>query len=166
MPVAGFVWAEIRKAVPEEPEPLKRPYKGRLYSANKQTPYDPDVYETTVREGDPSGYHEGLYDEFLEFLRTEGSTTFHRRHQIHRNDTELDSCGYNIWLEACEMTDPNLRIYPSAGRFTCNGCAFSEPCLALNRGEDVAHYMDTMYEKKDRHYYDEKPSSTDKTGRG
>lgn len=166
LPVAGFVWAEIRKAVPAEPEPLSRPYKGRLYSANKQTPYDVEVYEQTVKEGDPSGYFNGLYDVFIEYLKGEGMNTFHKRHQVHRGDVELDSCAYNIWLEACEMTAPNLRIYPSPGRFTCNGCAFAEPCLGLNRGEDVAHYMATMYEKKDRHYYDEKPLSTDKTGRG
>ena len=166
MPVAGFVYAEIRKAVPEEPEPLKRPFKGRLYSANKQTPFDAEVYERTVMEGDPSGYEHGLYDEFIEYLKTEGSNTFHKRHQVHRNETELESAGYNIWLEALEMTDPNLRIYPSPGRFACNGCAFQEPCLGLNRGEDVKYYLETMYEKKDRHYYDEKELSTDKTGRG
>lgn len=160
--VAGFVYAEIKKAVPTEPEPLKRAYKGRLYSANKQDAYDADLYEQTVQEGDPNGYHNGLYDEFIEYLRTEGSTTFHLRHQVHRNSDELRSAGYNIWLQAKEMTSPDLPIYPSPGRFACKGCAFQEPCLGTNRGEDVQYYLDSMYEKRNKHYYEDAPPSTDK----
>lgn len=165
LPVKGFVYAEIRKAVPTEPEPLKRPYRGRLYSANKQDAYDLEMYVNTVKEGDPNGYFNGMYDEFIEHLESVGAQVFHKRHQVHRNDEELASTGYYIWLEAQEMTNPELRIYPSPGRFGCTTCAFATPCLMTNRGEDVQYYLDSMYEKRGYHYWEEAPPSTDKPGR-
>lgn len=159
-PIAGFVYVEIKKVAPEEPEPLQRPYKGRMYPVNKQTVTATyDQYLDTVKENDPTAYANGLYDEFLDYLKE--SVRFHLRHEIHRSDAELRSAGYNIWLEAQEMTDPNSRIYPSKGRFSCSGCAFWEPCLSKDRGEDYQYTLDTMYEKRERHYF-EIQSSTDK----
>jgi hypothetical protein len=160
--VAGFIYAEIKKAVPSEPEPLKRPYKGRLYSCNKQKAYDKDLFVKTVSEGDPGAYHDGLYDEFIEYLETEGATLFHARHQVHRNEEELRNAGLAVWQEATEMLNPDLQIYPNAGRFNCGGCAFIEPCLGTNRGEDVQYYLDSMFDKRIRHYYEDAPASTDK----
>ena len=146
-PVAGFVYVEIKKVAPEEPEPLARPYKGRMYPVNKQkitATYD--QYLSTVKENDPIAYNNGLYDEMLEYLQD--NNRFHLRHQIHRSETELANAGHYIWLEAQEMVDPNTRIYPAKGRFTCNGCAFKEPCLSMDRGEDYKYTLDTMFEKR------------------
>lgn len=96
LPIAGFIYAEIKKGVPEEPEPLKRPYRGRLYSTNKQSNFEAESFRRTVEENDPYAYAQGLYDEFLEYLEGEGSTLYHRRHQVNRNDKELEAAGYNI----------------------------------------------------------------------
>lgn len=161
--VKGFVYVEIKKAVPGEPEPLTRRYKGRLYSTNKQMDYDWELYQQTVAENDSYAYENGEYDEFIEHLK---QLKFHLRHQVHRSREELLEASKNIWLEACDMTDPNLRIYPSAGRFSCGSCAFSEPCLGTNRGEDVEYYLESMYDKRKRHYWEDAEQSTDKTGRG
>lgn len=162
-PIAGFIYAELKKVAPIEPEPLSRPYKGRLYSTNKQAITSThSMYKTTVQENDPIAFHNGLYDEFLQHLKD--NARFHLRHEIHRNEHELQEAGFNIWQEACDIIDPNLKVYPSAGRWTCNGCAFKEPCLGMNRGEDYQYYLDTMYEKRERHYF-ERPPSTDKPGR-
>jgi hypothetical protein len=161
-PVAGFIYAELKKIAPAEPEPLKRPYKGMIYSTNKQaTTATYEMYLTTVKENDPIAYHNGLYDDMLQHLKD--SSRFHLRHQIHRNEHELQEAGYNIWLEASDIIDPNLRIYPSPGRFTCKTCAFFEPCLGQQRGEDYQYYLDTMFDKRERHYF-EKPPNTDKRG--
>lgn len=162
-PIAGFIYAELKKVAPAEPEPLSRPYKGRLYSTNKQSVTSTyEKYRTTVAENDAIAYHNGLYDEFLEHLKTE--SRFHLRHEIHRNEHELEEAGFNIWQEACDIINPNLRVYPSAGRFNCRTCAFWEPCLGMNRGEDYKYYLDTMFEKRERHYFEREPS-TDKPGR-
>ena len=163
-PIAGFVYAELKKAVPVEPEPLSRPYKGKMYSTNKQfitTTYA--LFYSTVKENDPSAFYAGLYDDFLEHLKKDAK--FHLRHEIHRSEEELANAGYNIWLEACDITDPKLRLYPSAGRFTCNGCAFKDPCIMMNRGEDFSYTLDTLYDKREKHYFERQPS-TDKPGRG
>ena len=161
--IAGFVYAEIKKAVPGEPEPMTRRYKGRLYSTNKQASYDPDLYAKIVEENDPEAFFAGEYDEYIEHLRL---SVFHVRHQVHRNSDELDSADYNLWLEASDMVDQGLRLYPSPGRFSCESCAFLTPCVGKNRGEDYQYYLDSMFEKRTRHYYEDAPASTDKTGRG
>lgn len=164
LPVAGFVYAEIKKAVPEAPEPLQRPYKGRLFSTNKQLATTYELYSKTVEENDPSGFYGGAYNNFLEYLQSNEATAFTKRHEITRNETELRNAGLDIFNEAADMVDPNLRIYPSAGRFSCSFCAFQEPCLAMNRGDDYQYTLNTLYEKRDRHYWEAKPSTDSKGG--
>jgi hypothetical protein len=160
--VAGFIYHEFKKATPEEPEPLVRTYKGRRYSTNRQKMYDPDVYEETVKDNDPVAYSRGEYDEFIEYLREEGGT-FYKRHVIHRSKTELEQASYNLAMEAAEMTDAGLRIYPSPGRYSCNFCAFREPCMATNRGEDVDYTLQSLFEKREKLYYETALPNTDKS---
>jgi hypothetical protein len=162
--VVGFVYAEIKKAVPSEPEPLTRRYKGRLYSTNKQEAYDATLYRRTVEENDTQAYLDGCYDEFLEYLETVGETTFHRRHQVDRNEDELRAAHEHIWLEACDMID-NPRIYPQPSKFSCASCAFQQPCVAKNRGEDVEYLLASLYDKRERHYYETAEKTTEKAGR-
>jgi len=165
--VAGFIYAEIKKAVPEEPELLSRPYKGRMFSTNKQQTTTLALFRNTVSENDVEAYESGAYDDFLEYLK-HNAPQFHARHQIHRNDEELRQAGEMIYLEATEMTNPSLPIYPNPGRFHCkgftdaSGCAFWEPCLGKNRGEDYEYTLETMFEKRTRHYWEEAQPSTDK----
>jgi hypothetical protein len=161
--VAGFIYHEQKKAFPVEPEPLARPRLGCAYSRNKTMDCDWQTYEATVRENDVYAYEQGYYDDFIEYLREFGGV-FHKRHQISRTWQELVNAGQDLYREAQEITDPNLRIYPSPGRFSCNFCAFKDPCLAKNRGEDYQYALDTMFEKRERHYYE--APSTDKPDRG
>lgn len=168
IPVAGFLYMELKKAVPEQPEPLLRARLGRVYSTNKQMATTVELYQQTVEEGDPEGYERGLYDDFIEYLHSDEAPKFHLRHMVTRNDHECHEAGINIWKEAKEMTNPDLAIYPSPGRFHCkgfsadSGCAFWEPCLGQNRGEDVQYALDTMFEKLDRHYWETAEPTTDK----
>jgi hypothetical protein len=163
LPVVGFVYAEIKKTYPQEPEPLKKAFRGRLFSTNKQNSYDYDLYKRTVAELDPEAYQAGLYDDFLEYLAGE-ENAFARRHQIHRSPEELKNAGRMIYLEALDMTDSNLRIYTNAGRFSCGGCAFQQPCLGQNRNEDYQYTLNTMFDKRRYHYYEDKEPSTESKG--
>lgn len=162
--VAGFVYHEQKKAMAEEPEPLKRPYKGALYSQNRQNTYDYEVYKTTVEENDPNGFLAGLYDDYLEYLRD--NNVFYKRHTITRNTYELQEAGRNIASEAREITNPALGIYPSSGRYSCGFCAFKEPCLAKNRGEDYMYTLESLFEKREKLYYEIAESNTDKPLKG
>jgi hypothetical protein len=162
--VAGFIYAEIKKAYPEEPEPMKHARLGRLYSVSKNANYDPNTYIATVSENDPTAYDNGLYDEYIEWMKESGAGRFQQRHQIFRNDDELDSAGENIWAEAADITNPDLRIYPAPGRFGCRFCAFQGPCMSKNRKEDYVYELSTMFDKRRYHYWEDKEPSTEGKG--
>lgn len=164
--VVGFVYVEIRKAYPSPPKELSRLYKGRKFSTSKTEFSTPEQYRKFVEENDPLAYAQGLYDEHIGWLKSEGPK-FHQRHQIHKNDKEIEMAGYNIWLEAQDMTQ-NPRIYPQPGRFSCNTCLFKQPCIGMNQGEDYVYTLDSMFDKQEKHYYElvdeaqEKKRSTEK----
>jgi PD-(D/E)XK nuclease superfamily protein len=147
-PIRGFIYSEIKKGFPEPPTQNIVPRQGRWFSVNRQQNTDYDTYLKTVQEHDTQAYEAGYYDEFLEFLKTEG-IQFHQRYQIHRSDIELQNAGNMILLEAEDMIDDCLRIYPNAGRFGCNTCAFRQPCLGKNNGEDYEYTLKTMYKHDD-----------------
>lgn len=158
--VQGFVYVEIKKAYPSNPKELTRLYKGRRFSTDKNTLTTAEMYREFVMEHDEQAYLEGLYDEHLAWLKREGPR-FHQRHQIHKNDAEVDAVGHNIWLEAQDIVN-NPRVYPQPGRFSCNTCLFKQPCIGKNMNEDYQYTLDSMFEKRTRHYYEEneeKPST-------
>jgi len=157
--VAGFVYVEIKKTFPQAPEVLKRAYKGRLVSTNKLTMTTPELALKTIQKHDINGWQMGLYDEYLHWLSSEGPG-FTQRHQIHKNEAEVENAGKVIALEALDMID-EPRVYPQPGRFSCTWCSFRQPCLGQNMGEDYLYTLSTMFEKKELHYYEEKEASTE-----
>lgn len=160
--VRGFIYVELKKAFPEAPQRNVNIRQGRAYSVNKQQAVDYETYLATVKEHDTEAYEAGLYDEFLTFLQNEG-INFHGRYQVVKDDLELEEIERNLYMEAAEMTSPDLRIYPSAGRFSCSFCAFRQPCLEKNRQGDYQYMLDTLFEKRDKHYW-VKELSTEKQG--
>ncbi len=157
---AGFVYVEIKKAYPQNPERLTRLYKGRSFSTNKDFLTTYDMALSTFQREDNAAWQMGLYDDYLIRLKSEGPR-FTQRHQIHKNENEIAEAGRVIALEAMDMTQTNLRIYPQPGRFSCNWCLYKTPCLGVNMGEDYQYTLDTMFEKRDRMYWEEKKASTD-----
>jgi hypothetical protein len=163
IPIAGFLYMEIKKGFPQEPEPLKRSYRGCLYSKSKSNDYDYESYVNTVEENDPVAFAAGFYDDYLEWLRDVG-VQFHKRHQIHRSVDELHIAGDYLFNVAADITDPNLRVYPTPGRFSCGFCAFIDVCKGMNRGEDVQYLLDTAFDKRRYHYWEDAPASTESKG--
>lgn len=161
--IAGFIYHEQKKGFPEEPEPLSRRRLGCLYSVSKSQNTNYDLYLKTVQENDAGAYEMGVYDEFLEWLKENGGV-FHQRFVVHRNETELMQAARNIYLEALEMTNPSLPIYPNAGRFGCATCAFRQPCIGQNQGEDFQYTLATMFDKRRYHYWEDKNPSTESKG--
>lgn len=157
---AGFVYVEIKKAYPQEPELLTRKYKGRSVSTNKNFMTTHEMFLKTIQTHDPDAWQMGLYDDHLLYLKSEGPR-FTQRHQIHKNAHEIQEVGRVIAMEAMDMTDVNLRVYPQPGRFSCNWCLFRQPCLGMNMGEDHQYTLDTMFEKRTKLYWETKEASTD-----
>jgi len=156
---AGFVYVEIKKNYPQPPERLSRLYKGRAFSTNKDFMTTHDMFLATVQKEDNAAWQMGLYDDHLLRLKTEGPR-FTQRHQIHKNMHEIEEAGKVIAYEAMDMIG-QPRIYPQPGRFSCNWCLFKQPCLGKNMGEDYLYTLDTLFERKTLHYWEQKEASTD-----
>lgn len=161
--IAGFIYHEQKKSFPEEPEPMQRRRLGCLYSVSKSQNTNYDLYVKTIQENDNAAYEGGYYDEFLEWLKENGGV-FHQRFVVHRNETELQQAAWNVYKEAVEMTNPDLLIYPNAGRFNCTTCAFRQPCIGQNQGEDFLYTLSTMFDKRRYHYWEDKVPSTESKG--
>lgn len=159
--IRGFIYHEQRKAFPEPPEQNKFVRLGRKYSISKQQATDYDTYSEYVAEHDKEAFEVGLYDEFLDFLRNEG-IIFYRRFKIYKSDFELEQYEKNLVAETLDMIDPNVRIYPTPGRFSCGGCAYKEPCLSMNAGQDYEYTLQTMFVQQEPYYRRNLPLSTER----
>jgi hypothetical protein len=156
--IRGFIYVELKKGFPEPPNENKVRRLGRKFSVSKQINTDYQTYLKTVMTQDASAYQQGLYDEFINWLQSAGPR-FYEAHKIPKPEQTLDNIGYYIYLQAKEMTNPELSIYPSPGRFTCGWCAFQGPCIDKTAGRDYEYALDTLYEIKPRYYENRKPST-------
>jgi hypothetical protein len=152
-PVAGFVYHEQRKAVPEPPKALLRHMGGRAFSTAKNANTDYPTFMKTIFDQDQQAFAAGYYDEYLKWLKEEGPR-YWQRHQVTRNTTELQNAWDNMVAEAHDIID-NPRIYPQPGRFSCPSCAYRQPCLGKSQGEDYQYLLETTFEKRQRHYFEE-----------
>lgn len=157
-PVAGFVYHEQKKAIPEPPKKLTRIVKGRSYSTakNANTTYEDFLRE--VSQNDYRALEAGFYDDYLLWLRNEGPQ-FYQRHQVHRNRHQIETAWEEMIEEAKDII-LNPRIYSQPSRFGCNTCAFRQPCLGKNMGEDYYYTLDTLFEKRTKHYFEEEEPIT------
>ena len=127
IPVEGVIINELRKSVPKEPQVNQN---GTM-SQNKSQRTSAIMFRKKLEE---QGLADGPYTEYIEHL--EQKSLFFRRTTLYRGQEELDIVEQLIKLEAEDMLDPNVRIYPNPSRFNCNGCAFFAPCLAKLDGSD------------------------------
>jgi hypothetical protein len=160
--VRGFIYHEMKKGYPKPPNKNKQQRLGCWFSKNKQQDLSLDLYLETIKEHDLEAYEEVRYDDILEYLKEE-EIRYYQRFQIHKSDYELEQIGLNIGYEALDMIDPGLRVYPSPGRFSCQTCAFRQPCLGQNQGEDYMYTLKTLFEQKE-HYYVREEASTESKG--
>jgi len=163
LPVRGFVYHEQRKGFPGPPKRNASRRLGRLFSVAKNQDTDLETYLHTVQREDPEAMAEGLYNDFLHYLEEEG-TMFWKRYQIHKNHDELISIAEGISWEAWEMTRKTTPLYPNSGRFSCTTCAFRQPCLGMNSGEDYQYTLNTLFERREHYWLRETPSTESKGG--
>lgn len=162
--IRGFIYVELKKGFPQPPPEMKVVRLGRSFSVSKQLDTDADTYTRTVSARDKGAYTAGLYDEYIAYLKAEGPR-FINHHTVRRTSIQLDNFESDLLDQAFEMTDPNTRIYPSPGRFSCGNCAYKEPCLDKNQGGDYHYALQTVYQIKPR-YYVLREATTDHAGVG
>lgn len=145
--IKGFIYAELRKAFPESPKMLQRRYGGKLYSTSKQQPTTYAMAEQSFKVYDAQAYDAGLYNDYLEFLKeSPDKPKFHQRFAIRQPDAKLRNCLDNAAMEAMDMVNPNLMIYPSTGKFNCSTCAYLDPCVGKFLDEDYDYTIESMFE--------------------
>lgn len=144
--VAGFIYHQQKKGFPAAPAENKHRRLGRLYSTNKSQDTDYETYLNHVLKHDYKAYTDGCYDEFLDFLKEQG-VRFYNRAEVHKSQEELNEIGRNIYLEAKDMVNSELPMYPSMGKMSCSSCAYSQPCIGKNQGHDYIYTLNTMFDK-------------------
>ena len=135
LPIQGVIYNRLLKSVPKPPQELVR----GGFSQNKQQKTTYAIYKKTLEENNEPY---APYADFLEYLKAQPNSFF-ARHQVHRNQTELQNLERQIVMEAIEMLDDPW-IYPNPGMFNCMGCAYRIPCLAVNDGSDLTYIMENF----------------------
>ena len=143
--VKGFLYIEIAKGYPMAPNLNKRKTKGCWYSVSKSQPTTYDIAKPIFELYDKEAYDEGLYDGYLTFLQSGGAPKFSQRFAIRQSETKSKNILLNTGMEASDMVDKNLPIYPSPNKFMCGSCPFYEPCLEKLNGEDYQTTLENNY---------------------
>lgn len=73
---------------------------------------------------------------------------FFRRTQIPRSRKELKNASRQLALEALDLANPEVRIYPNPSLENCRYCDYLRPCIAMNEGLSASAVLETSYRKR------------------
>lgn len=147
MDVRGFVYVEYRKDFPKPPKVLTRAYKGRIFTTDKNFGTDLAHYMEALEKHHPQGLADGVYEDYIAYLKSKDRPRYHERFPVVKTKKQLANIGEVLYDTASEMVNPGLRLYPTVGQFSCNGCAYRPPCLAMFMGDDYTHSLTTSFNK-------------------
>lgn len=144
--LAGIVYQALRKAAPKPPTLLK----AGTPSLNKQTECTTaQLFDKTINELGLRALYEAdvKMQAYYSHLVSMGDKQFVWREPVVRNKSQKESAGYRLYLEALDMFDPNIRIYPNPTKdYTCLNCIFRQPCVSLEAGYDWESMIADNYE--------------------
>ena len=155
--IGGFEYFESKKMAPETPEPMKRRSSGRLYSVDKTKPYIYDTYLAEIESGDPVAHGQGLYDEYLTWLKVEGPQ-FYRMTKVRKSQFAMEAMEEFLRAMAHDILQSRVhtdRQYPSPTKFGCLYCEFRQPCIERMNGQPYDDMIDALFVRKKKHYYEE-----------
>jgi len=137
MPVAGFIYQQHRKVVPHEPAFLA---SSKMFSIAKNQMTTHTLYRVALLKlyGSIASAPEPNV-QFLNYLATQEDQkrdSLIRRDFVERNQAQIDSEEIKITLEAYEMLNPDLPLYPNPTRDCSWDCDFRLPCMHLDSGLD------------------------------
>jgi hypothetical protein len=91
--------------------------------------------------------HDTKMQAYYAWLLESGDERFVNRYIARRNKYQKASAGRRLFLEAQDMCDPGLRIYPNPTKdYSCLNCAFRAPCIAMEDGSDWQSMIDDGFE--------------------
>lgn len=135
MRVAGTLYNELRIDTAERPT----------------APAQARVGEPQGFEQEPAAQHRRMYAHAKQGRSPELNTQsndYFRRTQIPRSRAELANAGKQLALEALDMTNPELSLYPNPSRENCGHCPYRKPCIAINDGSVPGPILKSWYRKR------------------
>src|SRR5919206_2526108 len=145
--VAGYILAEIRKDYPKPPARLRRKHNACLFSTSKEQPTTHKLFRWYVAHHDPDGLGAGVYDNYLDFLRSADAPVFHKREPVEKSLGELEQIGLNLIREVRDMLRPDQEIYPEQDRMSCKNCEFRPPCEMMQHGMPHEPALEATYRR-------------------
>lgn len=143
LPVAGFIYQQHRKVVGHEPAFLAG---SKSFSVAKNQVTTHALYKNAL---------EKLYGtvekapnvnvQFLNWLAGQEDQRrdyFIQRDFIERNEAQIANEGIKILMEAYELLDPDLPMYPNPTRDCSWDCDFQMACIALDSNLDWTHELE------------------------
>ena len=149
-PIAGFIYQQHRKLVPDEPRFVAS--TGRLSTAKNQSTTH-RLYRHAMKKlyGDPNKAPVETIDYLNGLLQTESehADKFIRRDFIYRNEHQAEAEGAKLMLELEEMLNPDLPLYPSPTRDCGHLCSFMNACVSMDDGSDWQRELEIGFKQKD-----------------
>jgi hypothetical protein len=139
MKIAGVIYNELRKAVPNEPCAATIPTRSVLTK--------PDVVQKLLPRLQPRGLYRQAVREPEHRVEQRGNAFF-RRTAIARSQKELENACRQIALEALEIADPDSPLYANPVWESCSACAYRRPCMAMNESADAEEILGSSYRKR------------------
>lgn len=146
-PCRGVIYQQHKKVIPDEPRMLAN---GR-YSTASNMITSHSMYRkalinlyTSVEKAPTTNV------EFLNKLaeqETEDRDAYVQRQIATRNQHQVEAEGTKVLLEAEEMLNPDIALYPHPTR-NCSWCTFLSPCLALDDGGDWNFHLDDISKRR------------------
>lgn len=143
--IAGVIYNILLKKIPTEPRELKN--GGLSKAKNIKTTYHAYYNHLIDYYGSEEDIPLEEYADILNYLKGRDNEFFERV-KVEKTQHEIEDIAKRTYLEYKEMSNPNLKYYPSPDR-QCNWkCPFREVCIAINQGHDYQYLLEKEFEKK------------------
>lgn len=135
--IAGFIYQQHKKQVPETPKFLS---SSGMFSVSKTQATTRPLYRQSLLnlygtlEKAPKANLD--YLDHLMLTETDTQDRFIRRDFVSRNKSQISSVFEQMCLEAIDMLNPNLSIYPNHTRDCSWDCNFQQACVNRDDGGD------------------------------
>lgn len=152
-PIAGVIYQQHLKDIPKAP---KRLANGRI-SVDKRQRTTAAAVRALIKETYGAVQHAPSdIVEFLNVLTQDESPKgdkFILRNYIQRNAHQSQAEGEKIMMEAAEMLNPDLPLYPNPDRTCQFMCPFNSACVSMDDGSDWEYELE-MWTKPREKFYD------------
>ncbi len=151
-PIAGVIYQQHRKDLPHTPNVLA---SGALSTARDQLTTHA-LFRTALKQrfgtvmAAPNNYIE--YLNSLAKLEGAESDRYVARNRIQRNAHQCEAEGVKILMEAEEMLNPDLPLYPNPDRTCQFMCTFNGSCVSLDDGSDWEHELNLLTKPREQKY--------------